>query len=106
MIGSHALCAAAGITYRQLDHWTRRGYLHAEPGPSGSGTARRYAWREVEIAAALGAASRLGWRDEHGWLRIARHVERHGLTGEIRSGPLRFDLSAVTADLTEHRGAA
>jgi DNA-binding transcriptional MerR regulator len=41
-------CAAAGITYRQLDYWARTGLV--EPtvrGATGSGTQRLYSFRDV-----------------------------------------------------------
>lgn len=43
-------CAAAGITYRQLDYWARTGLV--EPSirsASGSGTARLYSFRDILV---------------------------------------------------------
>ena len=43
-------CAAAGITYRQLDYWARTGLV--EPSvreASGSGTQRLYAFRDILV---------------------------------------------------------
>lgn len=43
-------CAAAGITYRQLDYWARTGLV--EPGvrnASGSGTQRLYGFRDILV---------------------------------------------------------
>lgn len=41
-------CAAAGITYRQLDYWARTGLVEATIRPaSGSGTQRLYSFRDV-----------------------------------------------------------
>ncbi|NUP40195.1 MAG: MerR family transcriptional regulator [Streptomyces sp.] len=43
-------CAAAGITYRQLDYWARTGLV--EPSvrpPYGSGTQRLYSFRDVVV---------------------------------------------------------
>ncbi|TDD93648.1 MerR family transcriptional regulator [Actinomadura rubrisoli] len=42
-----------GLTYRQLDLWTRSGYLHALQAGPGSGHARRYSRDEVEVAALM-----------------------------------------------------
>ena len=46
------LARHAGITYRQVDLWTRAGYLmpvgDAEPG---TGHYRDYSWAEVRVAA-------------------------------------------------------
>jgi MerR HTH family regulatory protein len=44
---------AAGITYRQLDHWTKRGYLHAENPSPGSGRKRRWSEGEKQVAALM-----------------------------------------------------
>jgi DNA-binding transcriptional MerR regulator len=43
-------CAAAGITYRQLDYWARTGLV--EPGvrpATGSGTQRLYGFRDILV---------------------------------------------------------
>jgi DNA-binding transcriptional MerR regulator len=43
-------CAAAGITYRQLDYWARTGLV--EPtvrGASGSGSARLYGFKDILV---------------------------------------------------------
>ncbi len=41
-------CAAAGITYRQLDYWARTGLVEPTVRPaSGSGTQRLYSFRDV-----------------------------------------------------------
>ena len=41
-------CAAAGITYRQLDYWARTGLVEPTIRPaSGSGTQRLYSFRDI-----------------------------------------------------------
>ena len=41
-------CAAAGITYRQLDYWARTGLVEPSVrGASGSGTQRLYSFRDI-----------------------------------------------------------
>ncbi len=43
-------CAAAGITYRQLDYWARTGLVvPTVRGASGSGTQRLYGFRDILI---------------------------------------------------------
>jgi len=43
-------CAAAGITYRQLDYWARTGLVEATIRPaSGSGTQRLYSFRDIIV---------------------------------------------------------
>ncbi|MED5527073.1 MAG: MerR family transcriptional regulator, partial [Actinomycetota bacterium] len=41
-------CAAAGITYRQLDYWARTGLVAPTVrGAAGSGTQRLYSFRDI-----------------------------------------------------------
>lgn len=43
-------CAAAGITYRQLDYWARTGLVEPSVRPGhGSGTQRLYSFRDVVV---------------------------------------------------------
>ncbi len=43
-------CAAAGITYRQLDYWARTGLVEPSVRPAtGSGTQRLYGFRDVLV---------------------------------------------------------
>ncbi|WP_416237263.1 MerR family transcriptional regulator [Streptomyces marinisediminis] len=43
-------CAAAGITYRQLDYWARTGLVEPSVRPAfGSGTHRLYSFRDVVV---------------------------------------------------------
>ena len=43
-------CAAAGITYRQLDYWARTGLvMPSVRGASGSGTQRLYGFRDILV---------------------------------------------------------
>lgn len=51
---SPAALQAAGITYRQLDYWTRIGRLHPEVEAAGSGSQRLYAADEVAMARRMG----------------------------------------------------
>ena len=49
----------AGITYKQLDHWTRLGHLHPGGG-SGTGNSRWWADDEVEVARRMGRLTSAG----------------------------------------------
>lgn len=44
---------ATGITYRQLDYWTRAGYLRTTTPRRGSGYALRWPTTEIPVAAAM-----------------------------------------------------
>lgn len=51
---------AAGITYRQLDYWTREGYITAKVADPGSGVFRRYLPEQVEQVRVLARLTRIG----------------------------------------------
>jgi DNA-binding transcriptional MerR regulator len=43
-------CAAAGITYRQLDYWARTGFIEPSVRPArGSGSQRLYGFRDILV---------------------------------------------------------
>ena len=69
---------SAGMTYRQLDHWTRRGYLRADEPTPGSGHRRTWPPREVEVARTMARLVAAGMSP-----RQASEVAR----GESRIGP-------------------
>jgi hypothetical protein len=61
VIGAHELTIAAGITYRQLDYWTRLGYLTPWNSPTpGSGVPRVYPLDQVDVASTMRAVIAAG----------------------------------------------
>jgi hypothetical protein len=80
-IASEAVAAAAGISYRQLDHWTRRGYLRPA-ADTGNGSGRWREWSTAELAAAclMAALTRAG-------------LEPRAAALIARSGRSRVDLA-------------
>lgn len=110
MFTSAQLRDSAGITYRQLDYWTRTGYLRAhDRAKDTSGFPRRFDDTELPVAVLLGALSThdllAGGRNRgrpeaaaYIWPLI-NHVRAHGLTGSVPVGDglVTFDL-AVLAD--------
>ena len=47
---ARSACAAAGITYRQLDYWARTGLVEPSVRPAtGSGTQRLYGFRDILV---------------------------------------------------------
>jgi DNA-binding transcriptional MerR regulator len=63
---------APGLTYRQLDHWTRRGLLHPDNSATpGSGHRRVWSESEMTIARAVGELRLLGMELEPAF-RMAR----------------------------------
>jgi DNA-binding transcriptional MerR regulator len=54
-------CAAAGITYRQLDYWARTGLVEPSVRPAkGSGTQRLYGFRDILVLRLIAHLLRLG----------------------------------------------
>lgn len=74
---AHDLAHAAGITYRQLDYWSRVGYLTERSPGAGSGSLRDYTDTETAVAVRMGALVRAGVEpvDAHWVARVM--VERH-----------------------------
>lgn len=65
-----------GITYRQLDHWVRRGYLQPRQDQSGPGNARVWSEHEVTVAKRIALLVRAGlphakaaWMARDSWPR-------------------------------------
>jgi len=54
------LVRLAGITYRQVDHWTSVGWLRPPDPSPGSGAQRHYPPAEVVVAYVMGALVRAG----------------------------------------------
>ena len=46
---STTVCRLAGITFRQLDYWARTGLIPPSVAARGSGTQRRYTFRETVL---------------------------------------------------------
>lgn len=49
------VCQQAGVSYRQLDHWCRRGWLGEASRGWGSGSIRRFGAAEVVLCRVLAA---------------------------------------------------
>lgn len=62
MIRSSDLPRLVGISYRQLDYWTRLGILIPAQDAAGSGTQRLWSEDEARIAVMLAALRQLGAR--------------------------------------------
>lgn len=56
-----SLCAAAGVTYRQLDSWTRLGLVPSQRRHAGSGYPRTYPPEAVRVAIIMAALVRAGF---------------------------------------------
>lgn len=90
-----------GVNYRQLDHWSRAGYLGEAVEGTGSGFPRRYTVEEVAIVRALmsvsDAVSSRG-RSRSPYVAVADHIRAHGPHGRVRlARGLYLDLDEVLA---------
>lgn len=63
------------MTYRQLDHWVRRGYLHPRGG-EGSGHHRKWPPDEVEVGVRMAVLVRSGYLPA-----AAARLARYGAEG-------------------------
>ena len=91
---SAQVCAVSGLTYRELDHAVRQGWLTTRTPAGGSGTNRRYARDDVRRARIYAVARRLG-------LSASLAAQ---LAGQALNGRRRFDLAAgVVLELDEQR---
>lgn len=50
MWSAQKIAAAFGLTFRQVDHWCRSGYIVAENEGSGTGNYRRFDLEQVGVA--------------------------------------------------------
>ncbi len=80
---------ALGITYRQLDYWTRVGYIAAENPDCGPGHARRWSDAELTIALRMGRLSKIGVT-----LALAARIAREGTCGQEWSPGVRICVHA------------
>jgi len=55
LLSSAEVADLAGVTWRQIDHWARRGYLSVEPRPGdGPGHHRWFSPEEAQIIRRMG----------------------------------------------------
>ncbi len=96
-MSSSELVEVAGITYRQLDYWTRHGHLEPIPGTDrrGHGYPRRYPTTEAPHAWLMGQLMTVGIRDLDLAADLARRL-RHTNRADIeleRRYTLRLTLT-------------
>ena len=63
-MNSDQMLDRTGISYRQLDHWTRKGWLQAADGTPGTGNMRRWKHDEWMVALVMSAMGQMGIRAE------------------------------------------
>lgn len=77
-------------TPRQIDYWTRSGYLHPENPEPGSGTERKFSLEETEVASRMARLVAAGFvpaaAAEHARLGVGCHEIGPGVFLEISPG--------------------
>lgn len=61
-LSSADVVETAGVTYRQLDYWARRGYVRPLPRDPGQGYPRHWDEAEVDVVRIMAALVRDGYR--------------------------------------------
>lgn len=89
------VAAAAGASYRQLDHWCTKGYLGEPKLSPGSGYRRLFSSEEALKVAVLAKLAR------HGMAVASVPIDQVIETGVFGSGPvqIRVDVDALRAKL-------
>lgn len=109
MTTSKELCDRTRATFRQIDHWSRNGWLQANPRVHDSpGYPRSYPAEEVRIAYLLAALSRLDMLGQGNgspvqWLpELIAHVRAEGLHGlwPLGQREVIIDLDAIARTIT------
>jgi hypothetical protein len=92
---SHCIPSELGITFKQFDHWSRKGYLRPERRPqrsgryhNGTGVPRRWPPAELEIARRMGRLTAAGLTPE----RAAVFARESWPSGEIAPG-IRIEVT-------------
>jgi hypothetical protein len=93
LVGAGEAARAAGVTYRQLDYWTRTGSFTPTVAVTGSGRHRRFSREDVVVLRGLGRVSvSLGGGPSGGLLAEAeRQIRSHVQAG--RTTPVELELA-------------
>ena len=80
MLNAEQILAATGLTYRQLDHWTRRGYLRTANSESDKRQVRLWFYQERDVATLMVRLSNAGFttKKAHRIARAALGAPRNG----------------------------
>ena len=85
------LLTQTGMTMRQLDHWTRRGYLHPVNPAPGQGTPLVWPGKEVRIAVLVVRLARAGFT-----VPAAAHLARTVVEGTASPAAEALVAAALT----------
>jgi len=102
MFLSQDVVALSGLTYRQVDYWTRKGILGSETPQPGSGHQRRYSQGQIQVAIMMGRLLRAGFDAnlavkcapllvQHACIQLGRDDDSFFLIRKIAVHPLSED---------------
>lgn len=74
----------SGLTYRQIDHWTTRGWLVAETASPGTGFRRCYRYRELRVARIACRLIAVGFKTETAVSLARAAIDEDPLAGTVR----------------------
>ena len=74
-MNSQRMLQRSGVSYRQLDHWTTKGWLQLTTASRGTGTSRDWAEREDYVAMTMNALVRIGLKAEQAAVFAREAVE-------------------------------
>lgn len=80
---SSEACAMAGVTYRQLDYWTRTGAARPSVGAYGSGSQRRWSPADISVLRCLGRLALLGCSGST-FIRVGRELSDYATDRQLR----------------------
>ena len=101
MISTDEVAAVTGTTYREIDHWVRKGYIDATRASRGTGHPRGFSVEDVIFAACVATLVRFGVRPN-----VAAVVMRNGGCLEGGDVVVKLDVVAVRARVVEILGQA
>jgi DNA-binding transcriptional MerR regulator len=107
-VRSHEVAELAGISFRQLDHWIRQGWIRTETASGGSGSQRSFSQLEAKVAITAGELLELGLKAaeacEYARLMVeagTHAVEAHGWI-IARDHPDVVEGAGAGPELDEH----
>jgi len=86
------VCKATGLTYRQLDHWVRQGYVDLPNARPGSGMPRTFTDHQLDRFGVIKALTDAGFRTSAA--AIVAHNCPHG-EWEVTHVQVQFDTDAI-----------
>lgn len=95
------LAEVAGVSYRQVDFWVRKGYIKERSPGGGSGFLRDFADEEVAVTMKMASLVRIGLKPEPA-AEYARLMVEHDTDAVTVDGWMITELPVELAELEEN----